>query len=218
MRAALARGLHLDDAEESPDVFRSRIEERGVRFVCFDDFHRMVDRSMNGQRELNRLSSFTQEMKAPVSFVLALDRAAWRYIYRLRASRTLLEELVELAPWSQEQIAELIENSTREAGITPDFGQLIVPRQFDEAGHGPIEERNRFGIYRIIWNESGGNPEVALRLWSDALAIDPLGPGRRSERRRDGRTDPRRPSAPRAGVSGGARDHPPGQAARCRAA
>ena len=34
-----------------------------------------------------------------------------------------------------------------------------------------MEERRRYGFYRILWSASDGNPEISLRLYVKSLAI-----------------------------------------------
>ena len=83
----------------------------------------------------------------------------------------MVEGLIDLPTWTQEQISELIEYRCLQAGINPDFSQMVISHRFDETDYVTLEERNRSGFYRILWNAAGGNPSVALRLWADALAV-----------------------------------------------
>ena len=100
-----------------------------------------------------------------------MDKPAYQYVQRVRADIAMVEDLIELPTWTQEQIRELIEYRCEQTDVTPDFSQIVIPHQFDETDYETLDERNRSGFYRILWNAAGGNPSVALRLWTDALAV-----------------------------------------------
>jgi hypothetical protein len=96
---------------------------------------------------------------------------AWNFLNRVRAERAVTPAVLELPFWTEEQIGHLIAQRCRDADITPDFGQLILPRYDYDAGQETLAERNRFAFYRLLWDAADGNPAVALRLWADSLAI-----------------------------------------------
>jgi hypothetical protein len=108
-------------------------------------------------------------------WIFALNRVAWSYISRARAHRMALDDVLELPVWTERQIGELIELRCTEAGIEPDFSRLILPRRIDEGQYDTVDERNRAGIYRLITTIAGGSPSMALKLWTEALAVAPGG-------------------------------------------
>ena len=108
-------------------------------------------------------------LKVEVFWFLGMDWAAWQYISRVRANRLFIDDVLELPLWRENQISELIEQRCARAGIQADFGKLTLPRQFEDMDYETVEERNRFGFNRILWNASDGNPVVALQLWADLL-------------------------------------------------
>jgi len=132
---------------------------------------------MGGDAELNRLNEFVAPLrsKLKICLILTLVKPAFQYMNNLRAESALLEDFIELPSWSQEQISELIEARSQRAGIDPDFSEIEIPYQYDDIDYDSLDERTRSGFYRILWSVSAGNPVVALRLWSDSLAIAPDG-------------------------------------------
>jgi hypothetical protein len=128
---------------------------------------------MNGAIELKRLIQFVAPLRSRVNIclIVAMVRPAFQYLSRLRAERIMLNDFIELTPWTQEQISELIEARCRWAGIEPDFSEIDIPHQYDDVDYESLDERTRAGFYRILSNASAGNPSVALRLWGDSLAV-----------------------------------------------
>jgi hypothetical protein len=87
----------------------------------------------------------------------------------------VLLEVLELPLWTEERIRDLIDLRCTEADISPDFGDLVLPRQLDEIDYETIDERNRLAFNRILWNAADGNPAVALQIWVDSLSVSPDG-------------------------------------------
>lgn len=83
----------------------------------------------------------------------------------------IFDRVVQLAPWSDEKIGELMRARSDAIGITPSFrrlaargipGRAVLPEDLDQA------ER---GFYRMLWDLADGNPGVALEIWRNSLYI-----------------------------------------------
>ena len=106
---------------------------------------------------------------------MTADIAATQYVVRARGERGILDKVVLLQPWTEEEIGTLIAKRTAAAGIDPDFDPLVLPRQLDEMVYEVEGDRKRAGFSRILWDSSDGNPAVALRLWCESLMVDDTG-------------------------------------------
>ena len=79
-------------------------------------------------------------------FWVAGPWAAWQYISRVRANRLFLDEVLELPLWTEKQITALIELRSSHTGISPNFGELVLPRQYEASSYETIDDR-----YRLTW-------------------------------------------------------------------
>lgn len=172
---ALAGALGVTGTEISSYEIEKRLKETDIQVVGIDNLHRLSRPVMGGQKDINRSSELVRGIQVDVLWVLGLDRAAWQYISRIRSEQMVLLEVLELPLWTEEQIGDLIDLRCTEAGISPDFGNLVLPRQLDEVDYETHEERNRRGFSRILWNAAEGNPAVALQIWVDSLSVSPDG-------------------------------------------
>jgi hypothetical protein len=170
-----AEALGLKTSDLSPETISERIKENQIRVIGIDNIHRLSRPALGGQREMDQMAALITAIQENVFWFFGMDWAAWQYISRVRASRLFLDDVLRLPQWTETQIKELLELRSTHAGISPYFGELVLPRQFENIDYDTVEERNRFGFYRILWNASEGNPVVALRLWADALIIAPDG-------------------------------------------
>ena len=166
-----AESLDLNASDLTPTTISERLRERRIKVVGLDSLHRLSRPAFGGQRDIDHLAELLGPLQNDVFWFYGVNWAAWQYISRVRSSRLFLDDVLRLPLWTEEQIRELIELRSAQAGIEPDFGNLILPRQFDDIDYDTVEDRNRFGFYRILWNASDGNPMVSLQLWADSLRM-----------------------------------------------
>jgi hypothetical protein len=168
-----AESLELDASDLTIKAISDRLQERQIKVVAIDSLHRLSRPAFGGQRDLDQLGELISPIRDAVFWFYGINWAAWHYISRVRASRLFLDDILRLPKWTEDQIRELIEMRSSQVGFEPDFSELILPSQFDDIDYDTVEDRNRFGFYRILWNASDGNPMVALHLWADSLRIAP---------------------------------------------
>ena len=171
LERAFANALGVRRQELTPAALRNRLQKAGAQAVAIDNLHRLFRPVMGGQKDLDRFAGLINDIAVRVLWVAALNKAAWAQISSARAHRLTFDRVLELPPWEEEQIGELIDLCSDEAGISPDFGQLVLPTQGYYAQYDTIEERNRAGTFRMIWAAADGNPKVALQFWADSLAV-----------------------------------------------
>ncbi len=168
-RDELIANLDLDGCEDLVASIRPRMDTLGIRVIAIDNFHRMVRPQMGGLRSLDRLEELGNAVGEDILWVLGTNQNAWPYISRARGDSAVLQVLLELPPWTDEQLGKLIDAHSEAVGIAPDYRRLVFPRQFDDSELSTLEERNRKGFQRILWDLSDGNPQVTMRLYVDSL-------------------------------------------------
>ena len=168
---AFAGALGLSEDKASSGEIARGLKKCGARLVGIDNLHRLIRPVKGGQQGLDRLSQLFRETGGRILWILTIDKLTWHFLNSVRAERAVTPAIFELLLWTEEQIGDLIDQRCRDAGITPDFGQLILPRHDDDAGQETLAERNRLAFHRLLWDAADGNPAVALRLWADSLAV-----------------------------------------------
>lgn len=170
-----AQSLDLNVSDLTPETISERLQKTQTRVIGIDNLDRLSRPALGGQQDMDQLAALVRSLQVNVFWFFGVDWAAWQYITSVRAGNLFLDDVLHLQPWTEEQITMLVESRSSHAGINPDFGELSLPRQFEDINYETIEERNRFGFYRILWNASDGNPVVALQLWADSLRVAPDG-------------------------------------------
>jgi hypothetical protein len=174
-RDALTEEFGLNRTADLTVELRPRLDELGVRVIAVDNFHRVARPMMGGLTGLDETSKISEAAGDDITWVVAVTRSAWPYITRARGDGAILQDTLELPRWSEAQLEQLFEARCKAAEIEPDYRRLVFPRQFDDGERTTLDERNRFGFRRILWELSDGNPEVAIRLFCDSLRELPDG-------------------------------------------
>lgn len=166
---ALASKLGIPGGDDVDERLAAALDGSPIQVIGIDDAHRLTRPWMGGQEGLDRLGALDGRLTRSISWVMTVDRRAWRYIVLARADRALFQRVFELPRWSEEELGELIDARSRALDIEPDYRRLVLPSQLDAGEHDSLAERNRFGYARILWELADGNPEVAMRLFAQSL-------------------------------------------------
>jgi hypothetical protein len=145
------------------------MRDNDIRLVAVQNLHRLSRPVFGGQAELKELIEFVEEIKHKVLWATSIDSFAWQFLRRVRADQASIHEVVTAPSWTEDQIAALIEQRIDNAGLEPDFSAVQIPPEHAVSSYDTAEERNKAGIYRMLWTVSGGNPAVALLAWTNCL-------------------------------------------------
>jgi len=166
-----ARALGLPGTATEEEIIAS-LRERAPTVIRVDDAQRLVRPLIGGLEDIDQLIELTRSVSPQTSWLIAIGMPAWQYLRRARGDRAAFDQVIQLKPWEETQIASLIEQRSAAAGVVPSFERLVVPRQVRTS---PVsdEERTKRDFYRILWDYSDGNPEVALHFWRESLYRQP---------------------------------------------
>lgn len=173
---AVSRRLGIADSTE-PNLrdFAQILEGRGIDVLAVDNVHRLVRPAIGGIGDIDRLSELLDQLGRRISRIVAIDSAAWLFVKRARENRLILDRVVTLKPWEEDEIGDLLGGRCQVTELEPDYERLDLPRQLDEMVYEVEQDRKRYGFYRILWDSSDGIPAVALRLWCESLRVDENG-------------------------------------------
>jgi hypothetical protein len=152
-----------------------RLRECGIRLVVLDDLHRLARPAMGGLNEIDLVSAIIGRAGKGTIWAVGVGREAWQYIKAASGARVMMNEVITLPSWTEEQIAELLELRASRADLKPEFRHLALSRQLDDGGYEGIEDRRRHGFFRVVWDMADGNPEVAAQLFAQSLMLDQRG-------------------------------------------
>jgi hypothetical protein len=167
---ALCQALAV--ASPSAKNISDALRSNDIRVVAIKNLHRLCRPVLGGQAELERFSELVECIDHEMLWVVSVDCFAWQFIRRVRADQANIHEVIDLPAWTEDQLSALIELRNESAELAPDFSSVQVPSEHAVTSYDTAEERNKAGIYRMLWTMSGGNPAVALLTWANCLYYD----------------------------------------------
>ncbi len=170
--ACVVRGVHLEEGtslEAAVAAVNSSDRNAGL---LIDDAHRLVKPKMGGLAEFDEFIDLASRHSQYCAWVFAFDEVMWSFLERARGAKPMFDDVIELKPWGEDGIAELLKSRSRQTDIDPDFSGLIgtLPADADEVDRQEAIARTATGYQRLIWDYASGNPGIALHTWRRSLA------------------------------------------------
>lgn len=142
--------------------------------IVIDNAHRLIRPAVGGFRDFDRLLAMARNHSKNVAWVFAFDEVIWRLLQRMRGTKPLFDDVIQLAPWTEEGIVRLLTARNKAADISPTFEHLVgeLPPEADEIDLEEAIARTEENYLRLIWHYSAGNPGMALHVWRTCLGVD----------------------------------------------
>lgn len=174
LRRSLVESLGLDEGASLIDCAKVLDAPGRDAGLLIDNAHRLIQPVMGGLAEFDRLIEVARHHSSRCAWVFAVDEVIWRFFERARGARPLLDEVIWLHGWREEEIVQLLCARSAQAGLEPSFEHLIdrLPPDADEVDRQEALARAAAGYYRLLWDYSAGNPGVALHMWRRSLGLD----------------------------------------------
>lgn len=102
-----------------------------------------------------------------VYWLAAFNHSSWNFLKTVFKQNQSFRVALELKPWREETIKALILNRHKQLDYRLSFGQIVrvVQGGYDQEAMDNAEEL----FFRVLWEQSSGNPRVALYLWLSSL-------------------------------------------------
>lgn len=175
--AALAPALGAPEATATEDELVTFLRAGPRRVVTVDDaqlvFLRGVD-TLDGWQSFSRILERTAES---VMWVVAFAHYPWEFARWASTSGEVFRYHVELPPWSETEIAQLLEHRTRASKLEVTYGDLMMDAIEGADVKAQLLSTAR-DYNRLVWDYAEGSPRVALHVWGRSLVPDGEGRAR----------------------------------------
>lgn len=153
----------------------ARLLEGPRRVVAIDDAQLWFLRGVGQLEGFRALSTVIERSAARVMWIVAFAHYPWEFLSWLSKGDHVFRHVVHLAPWSEAEIAGLLERRNAASNLAIVYDDLLVDAP------GAIDERTQIlttarDYNRLVWDYSEGSPRVALHVWGRSLVPD--GPAR----------------------------------------
>ena len=139
--------------------------------IAIDDLHRLIVPAINGLIEFDQLTRLARGIGHESVLVATIEHTSWDFLERARQDRLVFDSVIRMPRWSLQEVRDLIERRTKEAGIEPDFANVIDSGAFAIDEDLSPEERKKFQYFRRLHDYTDGNPAIALEYWRRSLFV-----------------------------------------------
>lgn len=168
VRGFVADLFGLDETPETSEALIAQLNELEPRVVLLDDCHHAFTRRIEGFDSLETLLDVVNLCDERHFFVLTFNSFTWSYINRIEAREHYFGQVLNLEPWSEEDLERLIESRNAQTDYLPSFAELVHD-QVDHADYFFEVVKTANGYFRYLHEFSGGNPRVAMLYWLRSL-------------------------------------------------
>jgi hypothetical protein len=179
--AKAARGLSCRDVPwasllEMTDLPRDGDAQQHT-LLLLDDAEALIRPVVGGLERFDTLLARARSRCRGVLWVFSIDAIVWPFLCRACDARPPFDDALMLGPWTDRQIGSLLAERSSEAGIVPDFRDLLdeLPPDADELERQEALADKRAGYYEMVWSYAYGNPAMALEVWRSSLVEDAAG-------------------------------------------
>jgi hypothetical protein len=139
--------------------------------VLVDDVYGIIKPVIGGLAGFDTALAFARANSLKTVWVFAIDGAVWPLLRRARDARPLFDDILSLAPWTDEQIGGLLLQRSAESSVVPLFDELVeaLPPTADELDWQDALNAKRAGYFRMVWDYARGNPGISLEVWRSSL-------------------------------------------------
>ena len=137
--------------------------------VLVDDAHNLFHAELGG---FEGFKTFLELVNAPTTnffWCAAFNRYAWNYLYSVFGKKPYINSVMAIPPWLEADIKELIMTRHRRTDFTLSYDDILQAVGSQDRMEGVIYAESNF--FRMLWQQSGGNPRAAMHLWLSSMKL-----------------------------------------------
>ena len=162
-------------ASSGVDALAAALDDGAPRIIIVDDVHHLFLRTVGGYEAFDALVRLVVASGDGTFWVLAVGQYAWSFLSRRRRAEHHFDDVHSLPPLDATELESLITRRHATTGFELEFDEVIhsgggasqVAGEGAEAGLRLVESVD--GFFLLLADASGGNPDIAQRLWLDSL-------------------------------------------------
>ena len=126
-----------------------------------DDAHYLFLTRLQGFEGYKTLVDMVNARTNNIFWCTTFNKEAWNFLNGVFGRRSYFRNCINLEKWSDNEIREMIQKRHQKTNTKVSFATLT---------RGRIETVQAETLfYRLLWEQSGGNPQVAIHLWLDSV-------------------------------------------------
>ncbi len=161
--------LALDSALNDADQLVNEDKKMKKTLVVLDSCQNFFIGHLGGFEGYKTFVELINAQTKNLFWVCIFNKQAWNYIDSVFSRHAFFRVVVEMPSWNEEDIRNLIISRHKRSGYKLSFDQIIAAANQSGAEIDYTEIETKF--FRLLWEQSGGNPRAALYYWLSSLNI-----------------------------------------------
>lgn len=136
--------------------------------VILDDAHNLFLSHVNGFEAYKAFLELVNAQTRNIFWVALFNDYAWNFLNNVFGRNQFFSSVISLKPWKESDIQKMIMSRHSQSQFKLSFDDII------HAAKGQLEanpyEYVETKFFRLLWEQSKGNPRVAIYLWLSSLS------------------------------------------------
>lgn len=159
----IVAGKELTDAFELLDIDR----EIGKKVIILDDAHNFFLTHFGGLKGIEAFFEALNVRTDNIFWVASFNTFSWVYLDQVFYKNRYFRTVFRIKGFSDEELQEYIIRRHEKSGYTLSYADIIRAIKTKNTNNEISYVENMF--FRLLWEQSHGNPELAEKLWLKAL-------------------------------------------------
>jgi hypothetical protein len=166
--------LTVNTDNKAIDVLVKETNSDQKTLVLIDDAHNLFLSKVGGFKGIKKFLEIINARTENIFWLATFNRYSWTYLDNVFSKNHYFRVVRKIRSWNEADLKSMIMTRHYQTGYSLSYDAIIdAAKAHDEgATHSYIEER----FFRLLWEQSKGNPKTAIFLWLSSL--------RRSEHRK----------------------------------
>ncbi|MCT4642755.1 MAG: ATP-binding protein [Bacteriovoracaceae bacterium] len=163
----LLRILGLEGNSVSSILASDTIMKKTI--VILDECHHLFISSLGGFEAYKKLLEIINLRLENIFWVSSFNQNSWNFLNAIYGKNEGYRFSYTLSGWSEEDIKRNILTIHEKSNYTISYRRILraINQNYDSEG---IEEASEL-FFRLLWEQSGGNPKIAIHLWLSSLSF-----------------------------------------------
>lgn len=150
-------------ARDDVDALASWLRSQPRRVLVLDDLEHLFLRGLDTWPAWEAFLEIVEDSAPAVFWLCALAQHPYKFLLFAQGGAGVFRVIVQLEPWSEKKLTELLHARVRASGYKVSFDDLVV----DDGGadHTERAAATEREFMRLLWDYSQGAPRVALHFW-----------------------------------------------------
>lgn len=156
---------------KAQDVFKeieaSLKETKNHSVYLIDNAHFLFLTNVGGFEWIKKFLTMLDKSPDHISWVVTFNINSWTYLNAVMSKTRYFADVYPMAKWTEAEIKALIMHHHKATEYVVSFDKILMAMKSDNVYEAQkyVEEK----YFRILWEESRGNPDIAMELWIRSL-------------------------------------------------